>query len=202
MIKASEDRDRDAVNVWRTLCFILAVALLCVVALNGYGLLVVPGIIDHTRAGSWGDFVAAIGTFAAVSVALFSTLREAEKSRRLAEDLLQEKRLAKTRVYAWLSPEREHDTYVWKVMLRNDLDVPIYNWIVDFSGSEADAKSHDLGPIFPGSKSLIAKHLRGVAPTNAPKITLRFESPDGQWWQRSDRGELELMNEPAAASHE
>jgi hypothetical protein len=176
--------------VWRSIAFVLATALASIVLLNGYGLLVVPGLIDHTRAGSWGDLIAAFGTVGAVSVALYSSLREAQKTRELARELLFEKRLAKTRVYAWLEPEHTNETYNWKIRLRNDLDAPIYNWVVDLADSQSDARSEDLGPIFPGSTNLIVKSLRGRSPTQMPRIMLRFESPDGQWWQRDDRGEL------------
>lgn len=180
---------RRELLIWQTSCFVLAASLLGVILLNGYGLLAVPGAIDFQRAGSWGDFVGTFGTVGALSIALYTSLHEAQKSRELAAEVLHEKRLAKTRVYAWLEPEVEQGVHTWKIRLRNDLDAPIYNWAVDVVGSDDEASGAELGPIFPGSKSLIAKGLRGTSPAKAPKVVLRFEAPDGRWWRRDeDRG--------------
>lgn len=177
--------------MWRVVALGLAMALASLILLNMFGLVLAPGFIDYQKAGSWGDFIAAFGTVGAVWIALYTILREAEKARQLNEQLLEERRLEKTQVYAW----PEYAAGEWRINLRNDLHAPIYRWEVLIRGKKA-AQSEILGPIFPGVRPLVVHELRSLAATLTPTIEFRFEAPDMRWWQRDERGNLTVIEPP------
>jgi hypothetical protein len=136
----------------------------------------------------WGDvssWVAGVGTFSAVVVALYFSIRQ-----------VREQRADKLRsVYAWTEYDQSDG---WYLILQNLTNYPIYSWSVDLSWSSSEGingvdgvDNKMLGLVPPGQQRYSWEPKKVIpAEDSAVRVSITFRDADGVSCVRASDGLL------------
>jgi len=182
-----------------TFCALLLLVLCYLLMLDAWGLTLVGDVVDHTKFGTWGQMVSAIGTTIAFLIGL-ANLITVRSNYKAGEDRRKEEE--ETSVFIWLSPiedidekTEEHVGWQWVVNILNSTKSPIYNWKISFDREENHLCSLQKNPLLPKLNSFNLPFLDEVEPNNSPTATIIFESKSGIIWSRTVKGLLIKVTE-------
>lgn len=140
------------------------------------------GAASAAGLGTWGEWIAGIGSVSAAVVALSAIVIQ-----RRAEDVSK-----RTAIAAWMDVEidPERGQPYWTVKVRNDTGLPVFQWAITSSNGSVHLCSQENGPIVPDmSRYLLTA---GEPPDQARAVALVLEFRDrlGKLWERDVSGRV------------
>jgi hypothetical protein len=176
------------------ICVVLLILLGWLIIANYWGLTIFGSVVDHTKFGTWGQMVSAIGTTIAFLIGFWnlyyqrSQYNTAEKRRKEEEE---------TSVYIWISIIEEKDEVGNHVGWQYDLNVqnatkfPISKWLVKFSSRTEHLCNFQKKPLIPGENVFNLTFFDDIEPNTLPESEIIFESKMKKTWNRKSTGSLE-----------
>lgn len=152
-------------------------------------------MVDYTRAGTLGQWVSGLGSFAAVLVAVGALLNE---RRRLATAAQQRRDTDLSQFYAWLVLlyDGSGAPHHWEVRFNNVTPTPAYHWILRLEGHPSIHFCHlTSGPIVPGSTARVIPESVPVPldPATMVRTALVFSDVDSRTWIRNYDGRCKIV---------
>ena len=140
------------------------------------------GAAASANLGTWGEWIAGIGSVSAAVVALSAIVIQ-----RHAEDVGR-----RTAIAAWmdveLDPERGQP--YWTVKVRNDTGLPVFQWAITSSNTSVHLCSQENGPIVPDLSRYLLSAEEAPDQTRAVALVLEFRDRLGKLWQRDVSGRV------------
>ena len=135
--------------------------------------------------GTWGEWIAGLGSVSAAVVALSAIVIQ-----RHAEDIG-----GRTAVAAWMDVEVDPDRGqpYWTVKVRNDTGLPIFEWGITSSTSSVHLCSRENGPIVPEMSRYLLAAEEPPDQARAVALVLEFKDRLGKLWQRDASGEVRTL---------
>ena len=140
------------------------------------------GAAADANLGTWGEWVAGLGSVGAAVVALSAIVIQ-----RHAEDVGK-----RTAVAAWMDvevdPERAQP--YWTVKIRNDTGLPIFEWGIGSASGTVHLCSAEQGPIVPDLSRYLLAAEEPPDQARAVALSLEFRDRLGTLWQRDVSGKI------------
>jgi hypothetical protein len=162
--------------------WILLATVIFLLLLEAFGLKLFRGSLDTNKVGTLGEWLSALATLTAVSLALLDSARLSREARRAElHDLA-----------AWMEPVRSQDGQRgWQLVVRNGTKYPIHYWLA--SPVRADAVWHvcyiEHGALLPDT-NLFNLSADTVAATTVSLVTLHFVDREHKSWTIDGQGTL------------
>jgi hypothetical protein len=140
------------------------------------------GAADSANLGTWGEWIAGIGSVSAAVVALSAIVMQ-----RHAEDVGR-----RTAIAAWMDVEvdPERGQPYWTVKVRNDTGLPVFQWAITSSNTSVHLCSQENGPIVPDLSRYLLSAEEAPDQTRAVALVLEFRDRIGKLWQRDVNGSV------------
>ena len=140
------------------------------------------GAASTANLGTWGEWIAGIGSVSAAVVALSAIVIQ-----RHAEDVSK-----RTAIAAWMDVEvdPERGQPYWTVKVRNDTGLPIFQWAITSSNGSVHLCSQENGPIVPDMSRYLLAAEEPPDQSRAVALVLEFRDRLGKLWKRDDSGRV------------
>jgi hypothetical protein len=171
---------------------VLWITVVSLVSMELWGLRLFGVRFDYLRAGTLGQWIAALMSFAAVSVALWgnylSQIRYETDKREKDDDELSD-------LSAWteICVEAESSSY-WAVVFWNRTSYPIYAWDLAIEGAPT-LNSSVLGPLIPGENRFRLNSEISTQQRISLPCRFTFTDRKGRIWRVDTLGNKELCHE-------
>lgn len=140
------------------------------------------GAATTANLGTWGEWIAGIGSVSAAVVALSAIVIQ-----RHAEDVGK-----RTAIAAWMDVEvdPERGQPYWTVKIRNDTGLPVFQWAITSSNASVHLCSLENGPIVPDMSRYLLSADEPPDQARAAALVLEFRDRLGRLWQRDASGRV------------
>lgn len=151
------------------------------------------GSASSANLGTWGEWIAGVGSVSAAVVALSAIVIQ-----RHEEDVRKRTALA-----AWMDVEVDPDRGqpYWAVKVRNDTDLPVFEWGINSTDGSVHLCSQENGPIVPDMSRYLLSTEQPPDQARAVALAVEFRDRLGKLWQRDSSGQVAGLSVRSRCPH-
>jgi hypothetical protein len=152
------------------------------------------GSASGANLGTWGEWIAGIGSVSAAVVALSAIVIQ-----RHEEDVRKRTALA-----AWMDVEVDPASGrpYWAVKVRNDTDLPVFEWGINSADGSVHLCSQENGPIVPDMSRYVLSTEQPPDQARAVALAVEFRDRLGKLWLRPSSGQVAGLSMRSRCPHE